>query len=30
VTDKQFSDMLVFYGKKKKKPEKKPEQIMLL
>jgi len=30
VTDKQFSDMLVFYGKREKKPEKKPEQIMLL
>lgn len=25
VTDKQFSDMAVFYGKTQKKPEEKPE-----
>lgn len=30
VTDKQFSDMVVFFGKVRQKPEKIPEQIMLL
>ena len=30
ITDKQFSEMLVYYGRKRKKPEKKPEQLLLL
>ena len=29
VTDKQFSDMEVFYGRKPKKPEEPPDQLML-
>ena len=30
VTEKQFGDMLIYYGKSKKKPEKIPAQILLL
>ena len=29
VTDKQFADMIVFFGKVRQKPEKAPEQILL-
>lgn len=29
VTDKQFSDMVIYYGKKRENPEKKPEQLIL-
>jgi CRISPR-associated protein Cas2 len=30
VTDKQFSDMKIYFGKNYEKPQKKPEQLLLL